>query len=47
MQPSAMASAGTVTSRGAERARSLDRRGLADAGGQPELSLTARAMGSC
>ena len=44
MQPSAMASVGTVagvgtvTSLGAEGALSLDCRDLADAGGQPELS---------
>ena len=38
MQPSAMASVGTVTSLGAEGALNLDHRGLADARGQPELS---------
>lgn len=38
MRPSAMASVGTVTSVGAERALSPDRRGLADAGAQPELN---------
>lgn len=38
MQPSAMANVGAVTSLGAEGALSLDRRDLADAGGQPELS---------
>lgn len=37
-QPSAMASVGTVTSLGAEGALSLDQRGLADAGGQLELT---------
>lgn len=37
MQPSAMARVGTVTSLGAERARGWGCRGLADAGGQPEL----------
>lgn len=38
MQPSAMARVGTVTSLGTEGALGRDCRGLADAGGQPELS---------
>lgn len=46
MQPSAMAKLGTVTKPGAEGALCLDCRGLADAGGQPELSPQVRMMNS-
>lgn len=47
MQPSAMARLGAVTRFGAEGALCLDCRGLAGAGGQPELSSQARVMDNC
>lgn len=46
MQPSAVAKLGTVTKPGAEGALCLDCRGLADAGGQPELSPQVTMMNS-
>lgn len=47
MQPSAMARLGTVTRLGAEGALCLGCRGLAGAGGQPELSSQVRVMDNC
>lgn len=47
MQPSAMAKLGAVTKLGAEGALCHDCRGLADAGGRPELSSRVRLMDSC
>lgn len=45
MQLSAVASVGTETSPGAEGALSLDHRGSADTGGQPELSSCSEGDG--
>lgn len=47
MQPSAMAKLGAVTKLGAEGDLRRDCRGLADAGGRPELSSRVRVMDSC